>query len=336
MTDQTSGDGREPARRLVLDFDGGHGLPAGEREEPAAQAVEPAPGPDQGQAPCAGTREPSVEERVPFAEVPHVTAPGPSPARDEGTLPRRKAAMAAACLLVVGVLAVGVGAAVGQNAAVSQLSQASSQIETPESDRADDTDDATDATDAGVTEAEDAVADANSTDVDGSSPAATDDATTLPTTATGDAGSATTQATDGQAATAKDDAGKEEKAASEDCDHQWEPYGVTTKVVAAKTHEERVPAETEVVTEYHTVCNTCHERIDGQAREHLEKTGHAGYTTNVPSKVTKVKRKATTRTVVDTPAMKVSTWHQKRCERCGEVKDLKATKKKAEQLKGSK
>ena len=35
-------------------------------------------------------------------------------------------------------------------------------------------------------------------------------------------------------------------------------------------------------TSYHTVCNDCMEVIDGEAREHIEQTGHGGYSTDVP------------------------------------------------------
>lgn len=322
MPQESHEGGQEPTRRIALDFDGGRDVPPDEDHAEAGTPMH-----DAGtEAPTHD--EPPTPER-PAPETTRVTAFAPAPDTTDTSVPPRRIAMGVACLLLAGVVAVGVGAAIGQNVASSQLQEKPSSIETPETDRAD----SSDATDQGTTPVADDegsdVAEATGDAVDDGSQPATDDTTTLPST---DDASKDQAATSG----AQDGEAKDEKGKSESCDHEWEPYGVTTKVVAAKTHEEKVPAETKVVTEYHTVCNTCHETIDGHAAEHLEQTGHEGYTTNVPRKVTKVARKATTRTVVDTPAMKVSTWHQRRCKRCGEVKDLKAPKTKAEELKGSK
>lgn len=324
MPQESHEGGQGPTRRISLDLDGGHdGMP--EESEEATTPTEP----DAGEEEPWHEAEPARETSEPVA--PRVTAFSPEAPRDAQTLRPRKVAMGVACLLLAGIVAVGVGAAIGQNVASSQLQQKPSSIETPETDRADSAA-TTDQGASAVTDDEGSdVTDSTGDTVDDGSQPAGDDTTTLPAT------DGAKNAQKDQAATneAGDGEAKDDKSRSEACDHEWEPYGVTTKVVAAKTHKEKVPAETKVVTEYHTVCNTCHETIDGHAAEHLEKTGHEGYTTNVPRKVTKVTRKATTRTVVDTPAMRVSTWHQKRCKECGEVKELKAPKTKAEQAKGA-
>lgn len=70
----------------------------------------------------------------------------------------------------------------------------------------------------------------------------------------------------------------------------------------AVTHEVSHPAEYETVTEYHTVCNDCGAQIDGKAQEHIDSTGHSGYTRNVPVNVTKVAKEAWTETVTDVAA----------------------------------
>lgn len=70
----------------------------------------------------------------------------------------------------------------------------------------------------------------------------------------------------------------------------------------AKTHTVKHPATYEEVVEYHTICNTCGEQIDGQTDEHAKKTGHEGYTTDSPVKVKKVKTEAYTETVTDQEA----------------------------------
>lgn len=325
MPQESHEGGQEPTRRISLDFDGGHDA-APEEDQEATEAT----GPETGEEEPWHEDEPVRES---FShEVPRVTAFAPDPVEPKPPLRPKKVAMGVACLLLAGAVAVGVGAAIGQNVASSQLQQKPSSIETPETDRADSTT-STDQGTSSVTDDETSdVAEAKGDAVDDGSQPAADDTTTLPSTGDADGSQEDQAATNAT----KDNEAKDEKSKSEACDHEWEPYGVTTKVVAARTHKERVPAETKVATEYHTVCNTCHETIDGHASEHLEKTGHEGYTTNVPRKVTKVTRKATTKTVVDTPAMKVSTWHQKRCKKCGEVRELKAPKTKAEPQKGSK
>lgn len=62
--------------------------------------------------------------------------------------------------------------------------------------------------------------------------------------------------------------------AEEDHEHSWQT--VYTVEDAGQT------TSTRQQTSYHTVCNTCLEIVDGEAYAHLERTGHAGVTTNVP------------------------------------------------------
>lgn len=63
--------------------------------------------------------------------------------------------------------------------------------------------------------------------------------------------------------------------------HEWQPaYGIVH--VDKQTHVEHRDAtyRQEAVSE--TVCNECKAVITGQAQEHVEKTGHSGFTRGVP------------------------------------------------------
>lgn len=69
--------------------------------------------------------------------------------------------------------------------------------------------------------------------------------------------------------------------ATEEAHHTWEPvYGIVH--LEKKTHKEHVDATYKEVTEYETLCNVCKQPVTGKAQEHSEKTGHTGFTTNVP------------------------------------------------------
>lgn len=70
----------------------------------------------------------------------------------------------------------------------------------------------------------------------------------------------------------------------------------------AQTHLVEHPAEYGTVTESHTLCNVCKEEIDGKVAEHAEKTGHSGWTNNVPVKKTVKLKDAWTETVTDRAA----------------------------------
>lgn len=87
--------------------------------------------------------------------------------------------------------------------------------------------------------------------------------------------------------------------ATEEAHHTWEPvYGIVH--LEKKTHKERVDATYKEVTEYETLCNVCKQPVTGKAQEHSEKTGHTGFTTNVP----------VVKEVVDEPAKDVEVTDQ--------------------------
>lgn len=80
-----------------------------------------------------------------------------------------------------------------------------------------------------------------------------------------------------------DDAGQVEPVGGEadPCDHLWVPqYGSVhhDAVYEQVWHEPVYGTE----TTYHTVCNICNALIDGNAAQHIEETGHGGYSTDVP------------------------------------------------------
>lgn len=87
--------------------------------------------------------------------------------------------------------------------------------------------------------------------------------------------------------------------ATEEAHHTWEPvYGIVH--LEKKTHKEHVDATYKEVTEYETLCNVCKQPVTGKAQEHSEKTGHTGFTTNVP----------VVKEVVDEPAKDVEVTDQ--------------------------
>lgn len=64
-------------------------------------------------------------------------------------------------------------------------------------------------------------------------------------------------------------------------EHVWQPvYG--TVHVDKQTHMEHRDATYKQETVNETVCNDCKAVITGKAQEHIEKTGHSGFTRNVP------------------------------------------------------
>lgn len=66
-----------------------------------------------------------------------------------------------------------------------------------------------------------------------------------------------------------------------ECEHVWIPvYGIDHKDAVASSHE--VDPTYESRTTVHTVCNDCLAIIDGKAQQHLDETGHSGYTPDVP------------------------------------------------------
>lgn len=64
-------------------------------------------------------------------------------------------------------------------------------------------------------------------------------------------------------------------------EHVWQPvYG--TVHVDKQTHMEHRDATYKQETVNETVCNDCKAVITSKAQEHIEKTGHSGFTRNVP------------------------------------------------------
>lgn len=64
-------------------------------------------------------------------------------------------------------------------------------------------------------------------------------------------------------------------------EHVWKPmYSVVH--VDKQTHMEHRDATYKQETVSETVCNDCKAVITGKAQEHIEKTGHSGFTRNVP------------------------------------------------------
>lgn len=69
--------------------------------------------------------------------------------------------------------------------------------------------------------------------------------------------------------------------AHQTAEHVWQPeYSVVH--VEKQTHMEHRDATYKQVTVNETVCNDCKAVITGKAQEHIEKTGHSGFTRNVP------------------------------------------------------
>lgn len=69
--------------------------------------------------------------------------------------------------------------------------------------------------------------------------------------------------------------------AHQTAEHVWKPmYSVVH--VDKQTHMEHRDATYKQATVNETVCNDCKAVITGKAQEHIEKTGHSGFTRNVP------------------------------------------------------
>ena len=69
--------------------------------------------------------------------------------------------------------------------------------------------------------------------------------------------------------------------AHQQAEHVWQPEYVV-KHVEKQTHMEHKDATYKQETVSETVCNDCKAVITGKAQEHVEKTGHSGFTRNVP------------------------------------------------------
>lgn len=143
-------------------------------------------------------------------------------------------------------------------------------------------------------------------------------------------------ADEGGAAEEAQEAPSAELPAAQACEeHSWEPVDAEEEEIPEKTEEVEVAATYETVTAYRTLCNVCHERIDGKVAEHRAKTGHAGATAGVPVQERRVKEAAHTEKKVVEPAKKVLTWTKEKCSKCGEVRAVEERTKEIEGAEGA-
>lgn len=73
------------------------------------------------------------------------------------------------------------------------------------------------------------------------------------------------------------------------------------------------------VTTYHTICNECHEQIDGIATQHIAETGHSGYTSDVPVITPQIITEAWTEEVPVSDAYDETVTNGVICAECGEI-----------------
>lgn len=100
-------------------------------------------------------------------------------------------------------------------------------------------------------------------------------------------------------------------------EHDW-AIQYETIVHDEVSHEEIVQPVYETITTMHSVCNECNEIVDGRAQEHVDATGHSGYSTNVPVSESRLVSEGRIDVIIDEPAYEelVATGHT--CTICGE------------------
>lgn len=100
-------------------------------------------------------------------------------------------------------------------------------------------------------------------------------------------------------------------------EHDW---AIVYETVAhdAKTHEEVIQPVYEIVTAHHSVCNECNDIIDGHAQEHIDTTGHSGFSTNVPVEETRLVSDGRVEVITDEPAFEELVAAGRECTICGE------------------
>lgn len=84
------------------------------------------------------------------------------------------------------------------------------------------------------------------------------------------------------------------------------------------SHEEVVQPVYETIVTHHSVCNECNEIVDGRAQEHIDETGHSGYSTNVPVTESRLVSEGRIDTIVDEPAHEELVATGRICTICGE------------------
>lgn len=105
--------------------------------------------------------------------------------------------------------------------------------------------------------------------------------------------------------------------------HTWVP-NVTSVHHDAVTETIEHEAVWGNVTTYHTVCNECHEKIDGIAAQHIAETGHSGYTPNVPITEYQIIEDAWTEEVPVSDAYDETVTNGVICAECGETSTFEA------------
>ena len=125
-------------------------------------------------------------------------------------------------------------------------------------------------------------------------------------------------ATDADAAAAADST----EAIQAACEHDWQPYEVSEQTSDGTAQEIEVPAEYENVLEYHTLCNTCHAKVDGNELGHTLSTGHTAFTKDVATRETVEKTPAHTETVQANAGQTIRTWSKEQCVKCNLIRDI--------------
>lgn len=151
-----------------------------------------------------------------------------------------------------------------------------------------------------------------------------DDVTDIPASDSNDDKPVT--GTDGEVDSAADNDGDSKKSKSTKHTHD---YVATYKTVHHKAQTHTVHHETtyKQETTQHTVCNTCGKEIDGKAVSHINKTGHSGYTKNVPVTKNVVDQKAYDEVVVDKKAYDETKLTGYKCVSCDKTLTVKQMKK---------
>lgn len=108
-----------------------------------------------------------------------------------------------------------------------------------------------------------------------------------------------------------------------ECAHAWAPITYTVEHPQVD-HVVKHDPEYEMQTAYHTVCNECGKVIDGKAQAHIEKTGHCGFTREVPVTEKTLVKDGWIETVVDEKAWTETVIKGYECPLCNAKTDLLA------------
>lgn len=100
-------------------------------------------------------------------------------------------------------------------------------------------------------------------------------------------------------------------------EHDW-AIQYDTVVHDEVSHEEVVQPVYERIVTHHSVCNDCNEIVDGHAQEHIDATGHSGYSTNVPVTESRLVSEGRIDVIIDEPAYEELVATGRTCTICGE------------------